>query len=82
MGRMKKIIEFKENLYSSPMTTPRDAVRGQENSLPNGGNIPFIRNSRTSYPVLLGDVIMEQLHILVTRELETQGMECFSVSQI
>ena len=29
-----KLIEFKDPLYSSPMTAPRDTTEGQERSLP------------------------------------------------
>ena len=42
------IIEFKEYLYSSPMATPRDIIKGQEGSLPLVEQL--LVSSPTPYP--------------------------------
>ena len=43
------LIEFKDSLYSSPMTMPKDAAEGQVSSLPSRRNNLFV-SPLTSYP--------------------------------
>ena len=49
--RLLRFVEFKEYLYSSPMTTPRDTTEGKSILYPGWNNSAFV-SPLTSYPFL------------------------------